>query len=324
MLLTTKSAADVEEYNIVRIYDISRIRLPIRNSESTELIDASQIVQIVQDMSAPPTSWFDVDGEGGRIDVLGERLIVRQSPEGHQQVADCLEQLSLSLHAAPPENRTDPAVHLPLNAIREFSPETERIAENRLHEFLRSERNPRLHFPGETPVSTILRVLSDNRIRPVLIKPDISALIEEGIKSLDDVKIMDLDLPAGQMSIGSALDAILSQTDPKLSWIVQNNIVLLTTMVVAESEENHYLRVYDVSRIRALTAASGATVFPSRESIARVVLHLTGQDCRWFETDGEGGRMVIADDQLMVRQTRQGHERVTDILEQLVLPGRKP
>ena len=94
-------------------------------------------------------------------------------------------------------------------------------------------------------------------------------------------------------------------------------MVLVTSSDAAESEENHYLRIYDVSGIRAMTAASGAKVFPNGASICSVISHMTAPACDWFETDGEGGRMVIAGDQLIVRQTRPGHQLVADVLVQL-------
>ncbi|MEZ6032524.1 MAG: hypothetical protein R3C17_05505 [Planctomycetaceae bacterium] len=89
---------------------------------------------------------------------------------------------------------------------------------------------------------------------------------------------------------------------------------------MAESEENQYLRIYDVSRIRGLTATR---LFPSGASICSVISRMTTPVCRWFETDGEGGRMVIAGDQLIVRQTRHGHQLVADILTRLVMPGQQ-
>ena len=171
-------------------------------------------------MSAPPARWYDTDGEGGRMSVPGERLVVAQSPEGHQKVADCLEQLELSLSATAAGLQSRPDLLPPLNAIREFSLESERLVENRLHEIMRTERNPSLRFPGETSLSKILAVVSETLINRVVIKPDIAALEEENIASLDNVLIKDLNLEAGRMSVGAALDEILSQTKPQLSWIV--------------------------------------------------------------------------------------------------------
>lgn len=323
LVLTTKTSADAEENSLLRVYDISGILAALRNPQSLESVDPWQIPEIVQAMSAPPARWYDIDGEGGRLYTLGERLVVTQSPEGHQRIADCLEQLELSLNAAAFGSQSEPVMGQPLNPIREFTQESERHAESRLHEFLWSERNPELHFPGETTLLKVLAVVSEKLSKPVLFKPDFIALEAEKISSLDDVKIKDLNVDAGRMSIGAALDEILSQTTPKLSWIVKNNMVLLTSLAIAESEENQYLRIYDVSRIRALTATTGAKVFPSGASICSVISHMTTPVCRWFETDGEGGRMVIAGDQLIVRQTRHGHQLVADILTRLVMPGRQ-
>ena len=40
-------------------------------------------MQAVLDLSAPPCRWFEIDGEGGRIVVAGNRMLIRQTRTGH-------------------------------------------------------------------------------------------------------------------------------------------------------------------------------------------------------------------------------------------------
>ena len=56
------------------------------------------------------------------------------------------------------------------------------------------------------------------------------------------------------MTVGSALDHILSQTSgSELTWIAKDELLLITTKAAAESEENMFLRSYNISRIREIS-----------------------------------------------------------------------
>jgi len=149
-------------------------------------------------------------------------------------------------------------------AAAEFSKRSERDAERELNEFMQTRVTGDLSFPGEIPLKDILEELSrrmnESQDKTKLLIPDMAAL-EDASVVLGDVMIKDIEIPNGLMTFGSALNYILSQTDPELTWIAKNELLLITTMAAAESEENMILRSYDISRLREIT-------WPSKPKLA--------------------------------------------------------
>ena len=278
-------------------------------------------------------------------------------------------------------------------AEAEFSRRSERDAERRLNELMQTDLVANYSFPGEYPLTDILEQLMTDLTTSqgdrILISPDVAALENEAIV-LSDVMFKDIEIGKGFMTVGSFLDHVLSQTNPELTWIAKDELLLITTVSAAESEENMFLRSYDVSRLRQLsigtqTASGGGvqggfggggfgfggggafslpfepsqfggggfgggggtqsapqephreTTVPSKpepqkshvessnkESIVQwedglinTIMDMTSPQCHWFDVDGEGGRMSVAGNRLIVRQSRKGHEQVVAVLEQL-------
>ena len=267
-------------------------------------------------------------------------------------------------------------------AAAEFSRRSERDAERRLNEIMQTERIGEMNFPGENSLTDMLDKLSSDLSEslgtPIAIKPDLRSLDEDSI-ILADVLIKDIAIPADLMTICSALDYILEQTNPQLTWIAKDELLLITTVDAAESDENLFLRSYDISRLRAISqltvtawtggaggqGGGGAGFFsvsfvptqfggggmggggqpalqktaPSKPDTRKsktddpkqqimitweaglisTIQDMTGPPTRWYDIDGEGGRMSIAGNRLLVRQSRRGHEQVVAVLEQLEL-----
>ena len=267
-------------------------------------------------------------------------------------------------------------------AAAEFSRRSERDAERRLNELMRTKVTGDLNFPGESPLTDILENLSSNLSKsqgnPISIRPDIGALDDDSIV-LADVTIRDIEIPDGLMTVDSALDHILSQTEPELTWIAKNELLLITTRAAAEADENMILRSYDISKLHEITwprenrmmfgggqqdvgggfgggggsfsltpepqgSGSSSTSAESEEytsssdstsattiaetsddqsiltwenHLMQTIHEMSGQQCRWFDVDGEGGSMKIAGNHLIVLQSRIGHEHVVAVLEQL-------
>lgn len=115
---------------------------------------------------------------------------------------------------------------------------------------------PPLSFPGETPLSEILETISayytttfgagggdsgtDFRMT---IFPDKGELETEGITSLDDVLVEDIDFQG--ITLRSALKLIFAQTlDPELTYIIEDEVFQVTTL--AKAEDTLVTRVYPV------------------------------------------------------------------------------
>ena len=253
----------------------------------------------------------------------------------------------------------------------EFSRRGSREAERRINEIMEEELVKSLSFPGENPLSDILEQiaghLSQTTKQRIVIDSDRLALEQESIASLQDVKIKDVEIDS--IPVGSALDFVLRQTDPPLTWIAKDEFLYITTCSAAESEENLILRSYDISRLREISkltvvvwdtsggqGSGGGGFFqfggmggggngvvpklqqtepstPQAETVAPVVRNdqpvtweaglmqivqdMSSPPCRWLDTDGEGGRLHVAGNRLLVRQSRPGHQAIIEVLEQL-------
>ncbi|MCA9108224.1 MAG: hypothetical protein KDA83_22665, partial [Planctomycetales bacterium] len=65
----------------------------------------------------------------------------------------------------------------------------------------------------------------------------------EGITSLEDVTVKDIEFSG--MLLKNALKLIFDQTaDPELTYMIRNEVILVTTRDAAEADENLITRVY--------------------------------------------------------------------------------
>ncbi len=326
------------------------------------------LIMIVQDMTSPPCRWFNNDGEGGRMIVAGDRLLVRQTRTGHQIVIEVLEQLEIATDDAARNSPTGD--HEGSTGMSEFARRSSQDTETELNQIIQATPIPELAFPGEHPLDEILKQIEAHLLglqaKPVLMMTDFAALNEESIDSLEDIIIRDIQIPAGAMTVGSALDRILTQTDPSLTWIAKDEVLLITTQNSADADEHVTFRSYDISGLRKImkqpasgwTAVNHGSFFaggmgggglgggssgqnqptapstpqsshpasatpsdkpiPSDDaSLLIIVQDLTAPPARWFDIDGEGGRMHVAGNRLLVRQSRSAHQAIVEVLQHL-------
>ncbi|MEJ7590265.1 MAG: hypothetical protein WKF77_01835 [Planctomycetaceae bacterium] len=200
---------------------------------------------------------------GSEVTVAGE---VTVAPDSHAAaVNESVDETGLgdgSGGMGSPKSPTAKPRRLLKGAAAEFSRRSERDAERRLNEQMQTERIGNLQFPGENPLPDILEtlsvMLSESRGNPVLIRPDVMEFNNDSIV-LSDVMIRDIMIPEGLMTVGSAVDHVLSQTNPPLTWIARDELLLITTVSAAESDENMILRSYDITRLREITQLTVTT-----------------------------------------------------------------
>lgn len=122
-----------------------------------------------------------------------------------------------------------------------------------------------LDFPGDTPLAEILSGITAQVTRTygsetesamkMTILPDRGELALELIDSLDDVLISDVQFD--RITLRNAFDHIFDQThdDAKcpvpLTWVIHNEVLLITTERKAMSESFLAIRTYDVGHIIA-------------------------------------------------------------------------
>ena len=220
---------------------------------------------------------------------------------------------------------------MPLRFQREltggFSSVRNRAAADRIYRALEKPCPP-LHFPNNTDLRDILELifvrLKQNEGESFSVLEDAGALAADSI-ILDDVKIGAFHVEG--ISTRSALDELLAQTDPQLDYLVRNEVLLITTRTVAETDENLTIRVYDVRHLvaplQSSTKSQGGvrqspnSLMPSSSELAQWVMDSTSPPARWFEIDGEGGRLNFHNQLLIIRQSRRVHLAISDLLEQL-------
>lgn len=208
-----------------------------------------------------------------------------------------------------------------------FSSVSTRAAAERIYRALEKPCPP-LDFPRNTDLRDIMEPIFDrlkqNEGESFSILEDAGSLDADSIE-LDDVKIEAFHVEG--ISIRSALDELLGQVDPQLDYMVRNEVLLITTRAAAESDENLTVRVYDVRNLVAPiqnspesqggVRRSPNSLLPSSRELAQWVMDSTAPPARWFNIDGEGGRLNFHNQLLIVRQSRRAHLAISDLLEQL-------
>ena len=202
----------------------------------------------------------------------------------------------------------------PLNkTTSEFSRLSASEVEQRLNELVHREKVRNLNFPGENPLTDILEQISTqvsaSQDQRFTMMPDHRRLDEQSV-SLNDVMIRDIELDG--ISLSSALDIIMGQTDPPLTWIARDEVILITT--AKEAEEYMFLRSYDIAKLRKLPGVRTTTW---ELGVTEMIQKLTSPTCHWTSPDVDGGQMSVIENRLLVRHNRDAHEQVVAVLEQL-------
>ncbi len=91
--ITSKVA--VKETLIVSTYDLRDLITEGALGEPA-LLDSASVIDLIESMT-PTGPWQDIDGEGGQLRVIGQRLVVCQNQRGHAIIEDTLNQLRRDL-----------------------------------------------------------------------------------------------------------------------------------------------------------------------------------------------------------------------------------
>ena len=140
-------------------------------------------------------------------------------------------------------------------------------------------------------------------IHQIQVKLDERALDDEGLTPND----IEISAQLNSISLKSALNILLEPYE--LTYVIKNEVMFITTQVIAnETLEN---RVYLVSEF--LDEIERET---SMEQLIQAIQTTTNG--LWVDTDGEGGTLSqLRGSRLVIRQTRQVHDEIVSLLEQL-------
>ena len=265
----------------------------------------------------------------------------------------------------------------------EFSRRSAREAERRLYEAFQTQKTPKLSFPGETSLQDILSSIeisiaeqSGESVRIILDEQDPD--IGTDPQFLESTQLGQVDIAEGTITIASALDLIFAKVkdqDPPLTWIVEDEVIKITTMDSMNSERHLILRSYDITKLRsvfpdqsyvqsghlpylggkfggggmgglmggsfqveedsesadsdtedAFAPAQGATTSQPQKTVTvhfsgliETIYEMSSPPCNWIQNGDDIGSMSLAGNRLLVYQTRIGHEKVVEVLEELEL-----
>ena len=210
---------------------------------------------------------------------------------------------------------------------------------------------PEVRIPRKAPLSKVLasisRHMSEQSGIPILFVVDYMELELEGLKSLSDVTVGDLNLPSGSHTCREAIRLLLSQTrEPELVIVPRLRHILVTSVAASELPENFIVRAYDVGSLlqpgrpaddsgppgeNTLVASPEArdqptsdaarppgVRFASSRELRQILVDHTAPTVFWMEVLGdEGGYVSTYGNHLIVRHSRQAHDVVRIFLENL-------
>lgn len=301
LLVTTPEEAEL--FLTTRVYDLGKLATTVDSEGNTKQDFAPLVRAIVETIE--PESWEETGGFGSIVplEYAGAAvLIVSQTHEMHDRLAGFLEDLFTVAERNGENVRPTPDRNPPPAAVRNPGLKT---AEQ---EFLATlDQTMAVDFIEE-PLSGVAEYLS--KLHCIQIQID--------TRALEDVN-MGLDIPATRslrnVTLRSALNLILGDLD--LTWIIQDEVLLITT---PEEAERHLLtRVYDVGTLVTVQDEDGR-VWHDLDTLREAIIGSI-DPVSWNVIDGPGrigslqcGKASI----LVVSQTRTIQNRIANLLEDLL------
>lgn len=243
--------------DLSRFEPLIKPEFPLMTSKSIALV-AACLTLVVGAAGMQQLQFADAVGTGGFSDAespfaasLPARSSSQSDPLLLESPANTDIATTVGTQSEPQNPVTSPAVALPRKAKAQysgFSSTATRSVERRIYEQLESE-SPELDFPGQVSIEEVLNLIADHVTTTtgsrLTIVPDRTELELEGITSLADIMVQDIVLRG--LTLRSALDQVMAQTtDPQLEFIVQNELLVITSRDFAESTAGMFNRYYNV------------------------------------------------------------------------------
>ncbi|MBL8819427.1 MAG: hypothetical protein JNL58_25570 [Planctomyces sp.] len=261
--LLTETALDEERLQTM-IDQVRGLLNRARHGDSNAYEDAEQVARKAIEMTpgdGTATAALVVSEAAGQLDKAYKLVNLR-----HDRFLETLYQVELSHVPFPDE---PPVLYPPADVWRALTLtrkkkyesvdlRSEKPAEKWLRDML-DEPVPELEYQGEVSLKEILDQISEYYTNTygatggggagadyrMTIIPDFKEIELAGVTSLEDVMIKDISLRG--ITLRNALELIFSQTeDPELTYMIRNEVMLITTVEFAESDENLITRVYPV------------------------------------------------------------------------------
>jgi len=143
--------------------------------------------------------------------------------------------------------------------------------------------------------------------------------VQFDLKALEEPAIVPaettVNFQVSQVSAAAALNQLLTRVDEQLTWILHNEVLLITTKTKADAQENFVRRVYPV---RDLVATGDADDNRSDfDSLIDMIQSTVAPDT-WGDAPGQGSvKAFNAPESLVVAHTADVQEQTTRLLKAL-------
>lgn len=270
---------------VTRFYPVGDLIDSDRNSPSQ-----SELTRVL--LSQSDGLWLDIDGNGGSVVMLGNTMMIRQTPETHDNITSLLQGIRAARGLKQLERISPPGFETNERPLAESAllNVNEQRFETQLKQIVKQ-----LKVTSITELSNYL--LQQHGIRSNV---DQRAFEDEGLKPAD----IQLSGELKNITLRNALNAIL---DPHgLTFFFHNNSLLVTTEI--DSETRMSTRIYPVADL--LDVAHPAA------GLARLCQLVESQsDDYWMHLDHRGGTLSQFKSSLIIRQTHRVHAEVAELLD---------
>lgn len=299
LMITSKLTADNELIN--QVYPVADL-VWTPDSTNKEPIDYDTLIELLEQTVAP-NSWSSVGGPATIRPFSGNlSLAINQTQAVHEEIVnvlDSLRQVRVKRDAAeqprPVEDQPRPAIQPAVVGVKQR--ETELLRATR-------ESMTSLSFV-ETPLADVVDFLREASKLPFDL--DRPALEEEGINGDTPVSIEVSDV-----GLDDALYLLLGQYN--LTWIVKNDVILITSMLTADNE----LRPLSYPVGDLVVLSDGDQRWSVFQCELQDLIQNTISPNSWSSVGGAGTVQYFPASQcLMVNQTHTVHEQLAAQLAML-------
>jgi hypothetical protein len=160
----------------------------------------------------------------------------------------------------------------------------------------------------EAPLNQTLQVLAEDYHIPIIF--DTSAL--DAVAASPEVEV---SIDIANVSLRSALDLILQSAGEDLTYIINNEVLLITTQ--EEAEKRLEVRVYVVNDLVREASSLVWNEDVDFDSLIEAIVATIEHESWMVNGTGEGEIQPLSPGMLVVSQTRRVHERIGDLLQQI-------
>lgn len=307
VLITTREEAEQRiEPRVYSVYDLVEVPdwlvPPGTRPAGGADVDFDSLIALLT-RTVHSESWDAVGGPGTLRELRPDLLVVTQTGEVHQEIADLLE----TLRRVPPAGEQKPNYREPEATVHQVGPSLHVGGESEDYSRIRSKLNaPTAIEMFDVPLADAMQEIGRLHDLPILI--DRPSLADAGVDAG-----MPITAQYRGVRLRDALDYLLDEYD--LTYLIDDEVLLITTP--EEAEMRLTLRVYPVIDLVRMRAGEGERLSMDFDSLVSL-LQSSVDYTTWDEVGGPGSLSPFPQRAaLVVRQTQRTQAEIEDLLTEL-------